>query len=381
MKKRPIILTALLVCALIILASATGCGGGKRPGPVTGTIVHEPEFGGVYISYTIDEFNALGYVYGDSVDILFSNGYELTDIPYYNGFYTENGQLLLVAYPGYDDIKVCINSGDDLWDVAGLRDTDTAEITLHEGGKYKDIQDAQNISYTDIRGDYASDEIFANFRSVKAGNIAEGTLYRSASPCDDQHKRAAYVNELAEEAGIRCIIDLADNEDKIQGYLAKEDFNCPYFLKLYENGDVIPLALDMKFTSDSFRSRLCAGLTAMTAREGPYLVHCTEGKDRTGFVCMLLEALCGASYDEIVDDYMITYYNYYKITEESDPGRYTVIVEHLLDPMIQLLFDEPGVDIQTADLSQGARQYLMSTGMNEAEIDALAAVLTERSDR
>ena len=376
MKKKTIKITALVVCTAIILSLSVGCSGSKKQEPVTGTIVHELEFGGAYISYTIDEFNALGFVYGDSVNIHFSNGYELNDIPYYNGYYTENGQPLLVAYPGYDGIKACINNGDDLWIVAGLSDTDTAEITLNESGKYKDIQNARDISYTDIRSEYTSDEMFANFRSVKAGDIAENTLYRSASPCDNQHNRATYVSELAEKAGIKCIIDLADNEDKIQGYLAKEDFNCPYFLELYENEDVILLALNTNFTSETFRSKIYAGLTAMAEKEGPYLVHCTEGKDRTGFVCLLLEALCGASYEEIVDDYMITYYNYYKITEESDPSRYTVIVEHVLDPMIRLLFDDPNVDIKTADLSEGAKQYLISTGMNEEEINALRAVLT-----
>lgn len=33
------------------------------------------KFGGPYINITIDDFNALGFSYGDSVDISFSNGY------------------------------------------------------------------------------------------------------------------------------------------------------------------------------------------------------------------------------------------------------------------------------------------------------------------
>ena len=47
----------------------------------------------------------------------------------------------------------------------------------------------------------------------------------------------------------------------------------------------------------------------MTGQEGPCYIHCTEGKDRTGFVCLLLEALCGANYGELRDDYMTTYAN------------------------------------------------------------------------
>ena len=53
----------------------------------------------------------------------------------------------------------------------------------------------------------------------------------------------------------------------------------------------------------------------MTEHSGPCLIHCVEGKDRTGFVCALMLALAGASAQEIIDDYMITYYNYYGITK------------------------------------------------------------------
>ena len=89
-------------------------------------VLHETEFGGVYITVTIDEFNALGYQYGDSVDIAFSNGYSMEDQPYYNGYYTETGHSLLVAYPGYPYIRAGINYGDDLWILAGLSEGDTA---------------------------------------------------------------------------------------------------------------------------------------------------------------------------------------------------------------------------------------------------------------
>ena len=115
----------------------------------------------------------------------------------------------------------------------------------------------------------------------------------------------------------------------------------------------------------------------MTEHEGPYLVHCTEGKDRTGFVCLLLEALCGASYGEIVEDYMITYDNYYGITKAADPERYTVIVEHVLNPMVQIIAGE-GEDITAADLKTGAETFLANAGMTEAQVKALQARLTER---
>ena len=365
---------------LILLAGLTlflaSCGKNSGPELKNCSIIHETEFGGIYIQKTIDEFNALGFSYGDSVDIRFSNGYQLEDQPYYNGYYTENGESLLVAYPGYPYIRAGINNGDDLWVISGAAEDDTATITLKEKGKYLDIQEARDIHYTDLRKDYPSDEAFANFRSVSAGDIAPDTLYRSASPCDNQHARVPYVNALIEEAGVQCILDLADTDEKILNYIASEDFQGDYFLSLYENGQVIPFALNTNFTAEPFRTKLADGLTAMTEQDGPYLVHCTEGKDRTGFLCLLLEALCGADYQEIVDDYMITYDNYYRITETKDPARYNVIVEHVLDPMVRLLA-EPDADLKTADLSAGAVQYLKDCGLDDAVIGKIKDKLTK----
>ncbi len=73
------------------------------------------------------------------------------------------------------------------------------------------------------------------------------------------------------------------------------------------------------------------------AFEGPYYIHCQEGKDRTGFVCIVIEALCGASYQKLVDDYMYKYYNYYKITKDTDSLRYNVIKERNVDTMLRFL--------------------------------------------
>ena len=111
--------------------------------------------------------------------------------------------------------------------------------------------------------------------------------------------------------------------------------------------------------------------------QGSVLWHCTEGKDRTGFMCMLIEALAGAGYREIVDDYMITYDNYYEITEKSDKAKYDTILDRNLIAMIRYLVNDDSVDITTADLSVYARDFLLSIGMTDAEIDTLLDRLTD----
>ena len=345
---------------------------------LTGSPVrHELEFGGCFTDKTIDEFNALGFKYGDSINAEFSNGYVLKDIPYYNGYYSQVNEALLVAYPGYEAVKLCINNGADLWIEAGLKEGDTVDITLNKAAKYLEVQEARDIHYEDDRSLYESDVQFANFRSLTGGKLKAGLLYRSASPCDNQHNRAPYVDSLMKEADIAYILDLADDEEKIQEYRNADNFNSPFFTSLYEDGKVLPLRMNANYAGEEFREKLITGLNAIIENDGPYLIHCTEGKDRTGFVCMFIEAFAGASYDEIVNDYMMTYDNYYGITEETDPEKYSVIVDDVLNPMISFLIGDDKVDIKTADLAEYTNVYLAESGMTEERIAALRAKLTE----
>lgn len=385
----------ILVLALLLF-SLCACQKKKEesdPSIADYPIEHEMEYGGVYIKIAIDDFNALGFSFGDSIDLTFDNGRKLEDIPYYNGYYVDAGEPLLIGYPGYEYIKATINYGQDLWDEfslkvpanveglwkkAVLEEHNTATITLHEKGKYLPIQEASDIHYFDERERYDSDAMFANFRSMNLGKLKRDVIYRSASPCDNQHNRAPYVDTLIREAGVKTILDLADNEVKIEKYIARDGFASPYFLSLFENDQVIPIALNMNYLSDDFGMKIVQGFNLMAEKEGPYLIHCTEGKDRTGFVAMLIEALAKASYEEIEADYMKTYANYYRIDKSNDKEKYQIILERNLDGMIAFMVNDAGIDFKNCDLSIYAENYLQRCGMSEEQIQALKGCLMEK---
>lgn len=390
-----VLLLSIMVVALPILIIYLKDNKKNQPKLKDCKIKHELEFGGVYLEIKIEDFNKLGFQYGDSVNVYFSNGYKLRNIPYYNGYYTQTGNSLLIGYPGYEYLKIAINNGDDLWNLANLYlnrlsdennllwdtfnlDEDiTATVTLAQKRKYIDIQEARDIHYFDERSMYENDEIFANFRVLTGGLLRDKYFYRSASPCDNQHKRAAYVDKLIEKAGIKFVINLADDDTKIQSYMKAKDYNSKYFSTLYNKEDikndfVEPLALNMNYSSKYFKERTIKALSAILNNDGPFLIHCTEGKDRTGFICMLIEALAGATYDEIVMDYMITYENYYFMTKES--SKYKVIVENVLNPMVKAICGKR-VNIKNANLQTQAKKYLYKIGMPTESIDKLISKL------
>ncbi len=372
MKKRR---TVFVISAFLIILILGGCG---KHAVSTGTIgvIHDEEFGGVYTELSIEEFDALGFSFGDSIDIEFDNGLKFKDIPYYSGYYCPIGELEACGYPGYPHVMIARCFGEPTWEEFGLTDLSKVKIMLHEKGKYLATQEASHIQYSDEREDYSSDQIFANFRELKGGNIREKAFYRSASPCDNSHCRAKYADLFAEEYGIHFVLNLADNDDKYGSYQKAPEFGSAYYDTLYDSGEVLLLSMDANYRSEKFTRTISEALYDMTFHDGPCLVHCLEGKDRTGFVCALVLALAGASYDEIADDYMITFDNYYGITKESDPVKYKAIKEKADDFYYCMCDAERGTDPAGLDLKKGAEDYLRKGGLSDIEIKKIEEYIT-----
>ncbi len=338
--------------------------------------IRDEEFGAIYIDLSIDEFNALGFSFGDSVDIAFDNGTNLNDIPYYSGYYGPLGGLLICSYPGNPHPAIARNYGDSTWEEFDLKDTSTVTITLSSKGKYLDTQELFNLKYSDHRNDYGADEEFSNFREISGGQLKSGHFFRSASPCDNRHGRAGYADKLARDHNIQFVLNLAETPDKYSEYAASDDYDFPYYDGLYKDGRVLLLALNANYRSDEFAAKTSNAFLEMTKQDGPVLIHCLEGKDRTGSVCALLLALAGASADEIVQDYMITYTNYYGITKEGDPKKYEAIEDIMKSFLTYICSADEDADISTLDLRAWAENYLKKGGLSEDEITAIEEYIT-----
>ncbi|MCR5491749.1 MAG: tyrosine-protein phosphatase [Bacilli bacterium] len=362
----------LLCAALLPLGGLVGCST-QSGDPVLENcaIHHDDEFGGAYIDISIADFNKKGFAFGDSVTLTFTTGdlaVTFDDIGYYSGYYVPAGQDLLVGYKGYDYIKYCINYGEDIYDSNSFVDDTKVTITRKEAGKYLGVEQTLSISYSDIRTEYESDEQFANFREVKVGKIKPGRLYRGASPIDDTRKRASTVSSLLEKNGIAYNIDLADKFENI--YSQSKYVIGDYMKSLIDSNKSIFLGMAAAYKAEDFAMKMKKMFLTILNNDGPFYIHCLEGKDRTGYVCMVIEALCGATYEELVDDYFVTYSNYYGIEKGSD--KYNVIKEIHIDEMIRYVFS---FDEKTSLLSSGyyskARAYLVEIGLSDAQIDAL----------
>ena len=369
-----IIITLVFTAGLIISGNFSQGASGNTF--VTAGIFKDEEFGGINIDMGIEEFNSHGFSFGDSVKVSFENGDTLDNVPYYSGYYGPIGDLLLCGYPGSSNVAIKRNYGDDTWEEFTGPGIDKVTVILEEKGKYLETEELYNLTYSDDRNDYDSDIVFANFREVKGGSLREKSFYRSASPCDNLHNRAKYANKLSEENRIGFVINMSDSEEKYLSHREKEDFGSFYYDSLYNDGKVCVLALTANYMSPEFTEKLSEAFLKMAEEGEPALIHCVEGKDRTGFACTLLLALAGASVEEITRDYMITYDNYYGITEESEPERYNAVRISVNDFLYFLSGAEKGSDLNTLDIKKGAENYLRSGGLSDEDIEKIEKYVT-----
>ena len=269
-----------------------------------------------------------------------------------------------------------------------LHITDTNNIS-NESNNYIDRNNINNESNNYIarqiinelvlnteQGDTV-DEVFANFRPMNIGKMKKNFVYRGASPINNVYKRASVTDRLISKNNINYIVDLADSNQAIENFCKQEDFNSPYFKELYNNKKVIALNMGSQYKTVTFSEKMIHVLTEMSLNEGPYYIHCKIGRDRTGFVCMIVGALAGATYDELIDDYMKTYDEYYGITIEKSREKYNLIKNTYIDEMLLFMTGLDDINkVKEADLSKLAIDYLIKLGMKSDNIELLINKIT-----
>jgi protein tyrosine/serine phosphatase len=206
-----------------------------------------------------------------------------------------------------------------------------------------------------------------NFREIRMGNIAPNTLYRSSHPIKD-NKQEKIISMLASNAKITAILNLCDTNSGIMG---KAIF-APWYNNLLKSSRVIALGMDFSITSVNFRGKLKKALQFIIATEGPWLIHCHAGVDRTGFVCMVLESFMGAALDDVINDYLESFNSGFEssIYAQTQKDDSTVAMQ-----ILSVMSNSQSINEQ--NLQNIAEAYLRSTiGLSGEEVELLRMKLS-----
>ena len=369
----------LSVCMLLCLAVSA-----LAEGEIT--VAEIMKYGNLVLSLRGSEFLSMGYAYGDIVTVAM-NGTEYIMPVGSNYSDVDQGNMICRVVVGEDSgadyLILAINMG-DLATAAGIAEKEkieadpgyvwhyrveepvTVSFSMKEQGGYYDQYVMHQLTRSDQREDYPhlTDEQYANFRAVTVGMMGENVLYRSSSPVNPAIRRNREADAAAAAAGMKTFIDLADDEETMKSYEGFAESYCA-------GQSVLCLNLGVEFSADDFKAGLAEGLRFIAAHEGPFLVFCSEGKDRAGFMIAVLEALMGASAEEITADYMLTYSNFYGV--EPDSEQYGIIAASNIQKSLATAFRMNSMF--DGDLQAAAKAYLGEIGLSAEEVDAVYAKL------
>ena len=164
---------------------------------------------------------------------------------------------------------------------------------------------------------------YGGYGSAHGGVVATGRLFRSA------HHGAATEADLAVMAGLdlACLVDLrrprerdmqpSRRPDPFRAQVVQCDLGdqaeAPHVAFLRET-DLTPQSVRAFFmdyyAKAPFEPRhlelFARYFTALQTLDGPALIHCTAGKDRTGLLAALTHRVLGVHTDDITADYLLT---------------------------------------------------------------------------
>jgi hypothetical protein len=184
------------------------------------------------------------------------------------------------------------------------------------------------------------------WRRADGRHMRTGVLYRS----DDPIRTTAAGRATVLDFGLSRVIDLRQDAQFARGpgFLPPDrTFHCPLVDRVIDLQDPPPMTepAHMADLYEGMLERSVARLAAVldviadSLAEGPVLVHCVYGKDRTGLVVAVVQAALGLPAEAIVAEYARsdgpTHRRYEWMRDEPFPG------DLPLDSAPRMLFSAP----------------------------------------
>ncbi len=235
--------------------------------------------------------------------------------------------------------------------------------------------------YSDDVEDFDSIQAYGNYRELTQGDFREDRMYRSASPMQPNGTRYIYCDDYLRDVQADYVFSLSIDEQDVESYR----YDGSYAFELYDQGRVIARNLSPSILCHT--DEILYVMETVLETEGSIGISCSQGKDRTGMYCAMLEALAGASYQEVRDDYLLSMVNYYGIEPYSE--EYDTVGSMDIDRIFFIFKNLPHVknvtridwdlmDIDDYDAEEIVTGYLLEIGMDPEKLELLKRSLTQR---
>jgi len=246
---------------------------------------------------------------------------------------------------------------------------------------------------------------FGGYESQNGGRLKSGMLFRSGcldEASDDDLEKLASI-------GIKTICDLRTDQERdqrpdrvplnstiklihipISGSMQDEVENVsrlsPWLSGKVRRADYAEIAQRTytEYVTD-FKAEFAEALKLFTDNNNlPILIHCTAGKDRTGFACALIQLTVGVPLEIVIQDYLLSNNHLEKLKAETSqrlrfPARFGFPVDKFL-PLIESRKEYIEAAIAQIDRDyQGIEDYVRrGLGLSGEDVLKLNRLLIEK---
>lgn len=227
---------------------------------------------------------------------------------------------------------------------------------IHTEGKFETAPSPRLIS---LDGTVNTRDI-GGWPTTDGKRIRQGLLYRGAE-IDCVYEKALKISDKGiadahQYLGIVSDFDLRGLTTEVPKDSAFGSATRHFVFDAYDYKNVL------KEASHTYLQELFSALAV--ADNYPIYLHCTYGRDRTGTVCYLLEALLGLSDTDLNKEYELSCLTYFETNPWEQDSAYMQFLE-----AFQAL---PGATSQ-----EKAENYLLSCGVTKEEIQQIKDILLE----
>lgn len=211
---------------------------------------------------------------------------------------------------------------------------------------------------------------WGGYTTVDGKRIKQGIVYRGGEleNITENGKRRMLV-----DFGIKTDLDVrgdgavAKTESPLGNSVNYIEIKGPYYVGRYGSG------IDLEGV---YREGLVKAIkTFADADKFPIYVHCSLGRDRTGTLCFLIQALLGVSENDIFRDYELSS----MARTGKDPNNPNSQPSYMVRFPFQTLYDYVKNFQEGKTLSENAEAFMKSIGISNAEIKSIKNNMLEKA--
>ena len=266
-----------------------------------------------------------------------------------------------------------------------VRGSDDDEVGLdRDGFVVSDVRLTSVHNFRDVAG--------PGYALRPSGSMARGLVYRSTT-------LAVGDDDLAvlEKLGVSTVVDLRTGAeidkqpdvvpagaeylpiDVLGGHTSAATLSASGLAGAEEARREMAATYERFVVGDHERRAFGRAVHALAVSSGPAIVHCTAGKDRTGWVSALVQLVAGVREEDVIADYLLTR----EMSADFVSSIRTYVQAEMPDKLEAI---EVLIGVEEANLRRSldalarefgdARRYLVEgAGMDDAAVDELSARL------